>query len=144
MAVRKRGRINWYDFFFRGERYQRSTRVTNLVAAKRIEEAVRTRLALEAVHAADPEPVQLPLFADYVPQFMAWSKAHHRPGTSQLHRNNLLVLSRYFGKQRLDAITPAAIEEFKLARLQERRRGHGWKRPEAERDCVSHVSANRL
>jgi integrase len=68
-----------------------------------------------------------PMFENYVNVFLAWSKVNHRPRTTELHRQNLLVLSRYFSRRRLNEITAGMIEEFKLKRLAEPRRGNGWK-----------------
>ncbi|MGH9406792.1 MAG: tyrosine-type recombinase/integrase [Terriglobia bacterium] len=84
-----------------------------------------------------------PRFADYARTFLVWSEAHHRPATLRLHAHNLATLMPYLGHLRLDKITPGQVEEFKLARLAERRSGHKWRTPIDERPFVSRASVNR-
>jgi integrase len=80
-----------------------------------------------------------PLFKDYVQIFLSWSATNHRPATRELHGYNVNTLMRFFAGQRLDQITPGAIEDFKARRSQEKRRGGGW----VSEETVSGVSVNR-
>lgn len=80
-----------------------------------------------------------PLFEDYTTKFLKWSGTNHRPKTTELHRFNLDTLVRYFRGYRLDEITPGAVEDFKMCRLQEKRRGGGW----SSEKTISGASVNR-
>jgi integrase len=141
MSLYKRGRIYWFHFESGGEHYQESTHVTNRAAAARIEAAKRLEVA--ELRAGIHRPAPTPLLEDYAPKFLAWSKANHRRETTRLHKNNLRVLTEFFRGRKLEEITPAAIEDFKIARLSDRRRGNKWRTPENQRKAVSIVSANR-
>jgi integrase len=87
--------------------------------------------------------VASPLFEEYVPCFLRWSEAVHRPATVRLHTENLKVLVRCFSGLRLEEISRSAVEEFMMARLSETCRGNGWQRPEAERRKVCRSTVNR-
>jgi integrase len=82
---------------------------------------------------------RVPLFEDYSVEFLRWSSINHRPATRELHGYNVDTLMRFFSGQRLDQITPGAIEDFKARRSQEKRRGGGW----ISDETVSGVSVNR-
>ncbi|HXX20928.1 MAG TPA: tyrosine-type recombinase/integrase [Candidatus Acidoferrum sp.] len=69
--------------------------------------------------------------------FLAWSQQQHRPKTYELHGNNCKSLKRYFRGKWLDEITPGMVEDFKLARVREKRWGE-----EKER-AISGVTVNR-
>lgn len=145
MSLGKRGKFYWFDFTFRGQRYQRSTRVTNRVAAQHIEDAARTELVLALEGGQKPEPTTpiYPVFKDLTSDFLTWSESFHRAKTQTLHRNNIRVLIGHLGDFRLNEITSAMIEEFKLSRLHDRCQGKNWKTPENQRKTVSIVSVNR-
>lgn len=64
----------------------------------------------------------VPLLAEYVPKFLAWSKTLHRSVTHKLYRNNCETLVRFLGRKRLDEITRADVEDFMVGRAQESRR----------------------
>jgi integrase len=61
-----------------------------------------------------------PRFDEYAKQFLEWSKQQHRPKTFELHELNCKTLKRFFRGRYLDEITTEMVEDFKLARKQER------------------------
>jgi integrase len=78
-----------------------------------------------------------PRFEEFVPAFLTWSQHQHRPKTYELHANNCKSLKRYFDGKWLDEITPGMVEDFKLARMQEKR----WR--EKDERAISGVTVNR-
>ena len=48
MSVYKRGKVYWYDFWFNGERFQKSTRIRTRRDAEIIESAKKVELAQQA------------------------------------------------------------------------------------------------
>ena len=73
MALVKRGGVWWFDFRFEGRRYQRSTKERNKNKAQGIQSAFRTALANRRVGIIERKPV--PLFAEAMKSFLAWSHA---------------------------------------------------------------------
>ena len=67
MSIYKRGAVYWYDFEFKGERHNRSTRTRNKEVAKQIESAERTRLAKG--EAGIRERVTAPTLKEFAPRF---------------------------------------------------------------------------
>jgi len=135
MAVYRRGRIWWYSFEFEGRRIQESTGLTNRTSALRAEAKRKTDL-LER-RAGFSRRKLPPPFEEFVPAFLTWSQHQHRPKTYELHANNCKSLKRYFDGKWLDEITPGMVEDFKLARVQEKRWGEKDERP------ISGVTVNR-
>jgi integrase len=135
MAVYRRGKIWWYSFEFQGRRIQESTGFKNLKRAKDAEAIRRTDL-LERRAGLTPKKSP-PRFEEFILAFLKWSKQKHRPKTYELHENNCKSLRRYFEGKWLDEITPGMVEDFKLARVQERRWGEKHER------TISVVTVNR-
>jgi integrase len=120
MAVYRRGRIYWYDFWFQGRRIQESTGFTNKKSATDAESVRRTKLLEGKAGLCPQKPA--PRFDDQVKQFLAWSQLHHRPKTHELHQTNCDTLLRFFKTKWLDEITRGLVEDFKHARIGESRR----------------------
>ena len=135
MAVFRRGNIYWYHFQFQGRRIQRSTGFKNETAALRAEAKHRTDLLERRAGFTKLKPA--PKFADFVEQFLRWSEQQHRPKTHELHSGNCKTLKRFFRGKWLDEITRGTVEDFKLARVQERR----WGKKEGR--AISGVTVNR-
>jgi integrase len=135
MAVYRRGKTWWYSFEFEGRRIQESTRLTNRTAALRAE--AKRRADLLDRRAGFTRRKLPPKFEEFVSVFLTWSKQQHRPKTYELHENNCKSLKRYFEGKWLEEVTPGMVEDFKLARVQEKRWG------EAEECAVSGVTVNR-
>lgn len=135
MAIYRRGKIWWYSFEFEGRRIQESSGLTNRTAALRTE--AKRKADLLDRRAGFTRRKLPPKFEEFVSVFLVWSKQQHRPKTYELHDNNCKSLKRYFEGKWLDEITPGMVEDFKLARVQEKRWGE-----EKER-AISGVTVNR-
>jgi integrase len=135
MAVYRRGRIWWYSFEFEGRRIQESSGLTNRTGALRAEAKRKTDLFER--RAGFSRRKLPPRFEEFAPVFLTWSKQQHRPKTYDLHDNNCKSLKRYFDGKWLDEITPGMVEDFKLARMQEKRWG------DKDERAISGVTVNR-
>lgn len=118
--VYKRGSIWWMEFQFEGRRVRQSTGFANKTAALRAE--AKRKADLLDRRAGFTQAKLAPKFDEFVKTFLAWSKQHHKPKTNALHATNCDTLLRYFRTNWLDDITPAMVEDFKSARLREKRR----------------------
>ncbi|HEV2383370.1 MAG TPA: site-specific integrase [Terriglobia bacterium] len=85
----------------------------------------------------------VPHLDEYVPVFLAWSKALHRGSTHKLHEDNCAVLVRLLGRKRLDEITRADVEGFMVARAQESRRNVTRGKVRIIEGTVSNATVNR-
>jgi integrase len=135
MAVFKRGKVYWYHFTFQGRRIQESSGFQNKTAALRAEAKRKADLLDRRVGFAKAKVV--PKFDEFTEQFLEWSKQLHRAKTHELHSGNRDTLRRFFRGKWLDEISRGMVEDFKLARIRERR----WGRKEGI--SVSPVTVNR-
>src|ERR1700751_416597 len=134
MAVFRRGKIYWYHFEFQGRRIQESSGFQNKTAALRAEAKRKMDLLERPAGFTKSKPT--PKFEDFARHFLEWSKQQHRPKTYELHELNYRTLKRFFHGKYLDEITSEMVENFKLARKQERIR---W----AKHRCVTGATVNR-
>jgi integrase len=116
--VYRRGRLFWYSFQFQGRRVQESSGSANKARALQAEAKRRSDLLDRRAGFTKSKPC--PRFDEYVKQFLEWSKQQHRPKTNELHGLNCETLKRFFRGKYLDEITNEMVEDFKLARKQER------------------------
>jgi len=120
VTVYRRGKIWWYRFEFDGRRIQESSHCANKHKAEQMEAKRKTDLAEgRAGISRKPPP---PRFGEAVETFLEWSRTQHRSKTRALHEMNCKTLSRFFGEKRVDQITPEMVEQFRLARLHEKRK----------------------
>lgn len=119
MAVYRRGKIWWYEFRFEGRRIQQSSGFTNKTSALRAES--KRKADLLDRRAGFTQAKLAPKFEEFVKTFLAWSGQQHRPKTYDLHGTNCDTLLRYFRGHWLDDVTSAMVEDFKAARLREKR-----------------------
>ncbi len=120
MSVFKRGGIYLYEFLFEGQRHRGSTRLTNRNAAMRVESISKAALAERRAGLIAPKTI--PLFRDFVVQeFLPWDKKEHEahPRTHQRYKVSSKPLVEFFGSLRLDAISAAEVEQFKMERFDE-------------------------
>jgi integrase len=120
MSVYRRGHVYWYHFEFEGRHIQESSGFSNKTAALRAE-AKRKSDLLERKSGVTPRQPPPKLDA-YIEEFLQWTKQQHRKHTYELHHRNCDTLTRFFRGKWLDRITPGMVEEFKTARLREKRR----------------------
>jgi hypothetical protein len=135
MSLYQRGKTWWYVFEFGGRKIQESSGHQNKAAALRAEARRRTDLLDRRVGFAKPKLP--PKFDEFTKQFLAWSRGQHRPKTYELHACNCHTLRRFFRGKWLDEITQGMVEDFKVARIRERRWG------EQKGSTVSVVTVNR-
>jgi integrase len=113
MSVYKRGDTYWYDLWVEGRRYRGATGRTNKAVALQFEAEKR----LELLHGKTPQKA---LFSAFVKEeFLPWSKAEATPSTHKRYVVSTKPLLRHLGPMRMDWITTADVERFKLKRLEE-------------------------
>jgi integrase len=119
MSVFKRGEFYWYEFWFQGRRYRRSSGVKNQRTAGDIERAFRTALAKGEVGITERRAI--PGFHAAMSDFLKWSEEEHaaHPRTHRRYAVSSLALLKCFGDTPLDMITPEEVEWFKTARAGE-------------------------
>src|SRR6185369_12942102 len=135
MAVFKRGKVYWYHFTFQGRRIQESSGFQNKPAALRAEAKRKADLLDRRVGFTKAKVA--PRFDEFTEQFLEWSKPQHRAKTHELHSGNCDTLRRFFRGKWLDEISQGMVEDFKLARIREKR----WGRQKGI--SVSPVTVNR-
>lgn len=117
MSVYRRGGVYWYDFWFDGQRYRESTGLNNQAGALRAEAIRKAELAEGRVGIIRRKAC--PSFESFVKtEFLPWSENEHQahPNTHKRYIVSSKPLIGFFGKYRLDAITPGLVEKFKLFR----------------------------
>ena len=114
MAVYKRGKIYWYDFWFNGERYQASTKTRNLRTAEQIEAKAKTDLALGLYGLAPLKPA--PSLTKYAERFREFVRTRHKahPETISFYLEKLgrLLEFRALADSRLNRIDEAMIDQY--------------------------------
>src|ERR1019366_4858912 len=117
MAVFKRGGKWWFQFFYRNQRIQQSTRQGSRKVALDIQAARRTALAKGEVGIKSAKPV--PRFDAAIKEFLTWTEENHtdHPQTHRRHIISSVALLRFFKKVPLDMITVQDVEVFKQKRL---------------------------
>ncbi len=114
MAIRKRGRVYWYDFMINLKRYRGSLKKCQTMAEARREEA---RLKV-AIYDGTYRPDAGWTFKRFVQEvYLPWSKVNKRSYQSDSWRSNVLI--SFFGARLLTEITPPVIEQFKSHRKSE-------------------------
>lgn len=119
MSIYKRGGVYWYNFWWRDQHIQRSTKQGNPRVARQMEAAHRTRLAKGEVGIEERGPA--PMFEVFGREFLELVKTERRPKTHRCYRSSFKQMSRYFKGRRLDEITAERITQYKLRRLDEGR-----------------------
>jgi integrase len=108
----------YYDFYFEGRRYQKSTHLKNKTIAHRVECVMKAELAQRRAGILPKK--QIPMFRNFADRFLHTIKVERRSNT---HRNYLSCtrnLEPAFGSKYLDEITPEMIRSFKEARIEQR------------------------
>lgn len=95
---------------------------SSLIGPQRCEQRLSTRQNLLDRRAGLSQKKIAPKFEEYLKEFLAWSKQHHKPKTTALHSTNCDTLKRFFKGHWLDEIDQAAVEQYKSDRIKEDRR----------------------
>ncbi len=117
MSVYKRGDVYSYEFWFRGQRIRESTGLTNKTAAQQAESIRKAGLAEGRAGIAGPMPVVN--FGDFVRnEFLPWAEKQHQthPRTYERYRESTKPLLTSFEKLRLETVSMALVEKFKITR----------------------------
>ncbi len=109
---RKPGGVYWIDYSVNGERKRESTGSSNKKLAeqilhRRLGDVVKGKFDVVNLKKA-------PTLNEFSENFLQWSKSNKRSWTrDQTSLNNLLP---FFGKTRLNAITPYLVEQYRIER----------------------------
>jgi len=127
MALYKRGKTWWMNFWFDGTHIQRSTRCKSKRDAETVERAYYTQLAKAEVGFKPKVPI--PNFKVAVRDFVAWSKVEHasKPNTWIRYETSTVPLIRFFGDVRVDRISSRDVEKYKIWRSAQKQQPRGKK-----------------
>lgn len=84
MAIFKRGKTYYYNFWWEGQHIQRSTKQGNPRIARQMEAAHKTALAKGEAGLFDRKPI--PYFADAIDIFLKWSEQEHQAHPNTFNR----------------------------------------------------------
>lgn len=118
--IYKRGRIYWFNFVYKGERIQKSTRQRNAQVARDAEAAERMRLIKGDFDIERKVPKNCPTLAAFKSEFMEWLRSKKdNARTREFYETcyDRLCQFKELGKAKLDAINEPMIERFKLATI---------------------------
>jgi len=114
MSIYKRGKVYWYQFVFKGQRIQRSTKQGNKNVARQMEAAHRTALAKGEVGIFERKPA--PILKDFITKFMDFVKVRsaEKPRTIEFYAQQSARLLDFepLASAKLDGIDEALIERF--------------------------------
>jgi integrase len=115
MALFKRGNFWYYDFWFEGIRYQKSTKLSDKREAEKAENAVKTDLARRKFTL----PSKSLRFRELCEKYAEFAKTNgkHSYVTEKYHISNHLV--PHFGEILVHAINMDTCEKYKRKRLRE-------------------------
>lgn len=127
MALYKRGKIWWMNFWFDGRHVQKSTRCKNKRDAETVEHAYYTQLAKGEV--GIETRTKSPGFKEAVKDFIKWSKVEHasKPNTYIRYEISTKPLLKHFGDIRIDRITVKEVENYKAWRSRQHAQLRGVK-----------------
>jgi integrase len=118
MALFKRGKVWWYNFWWDGEHIQASTHQTNKRVAQQMESAHKTRLAKGEVGIVERKPA--PTLKAFAPRFTEAIEVRcaEKPLTVSFYKSKLDRLLEYepLASAKLDKIDEALIERYVQAR----------------------------
>ena len=112
MGVYLRRKSYYIDFYYEGKRYtERVGKVGKSVAEEKLDikrsEVIRGEWK--------PKVIRVP-FEKFKEQYLEYSRANKRPGSSLRDQVSLKVLSAFFGSRTLSEINPLLIERYKQER----------------------------
>src|SRR5689334_4872762 len=120
MAIFKRGKTYYYNFWWEGQHIQRTTKQGNPRVARQMEAAHKTALAKGEAGLFERKPI--PYFSNAMEAFLKWSEHEHKahPNTYSRYVVSSKTLLKYFKDKRLDQITPEDVESYKTWRAQQK------------------------
>jgi len=115
MAVFKKGK-NWYiDYYFKGKRKRKKIGPSRKLAEQVLRDVQAKIVRREFLGILEEKRI---LFEDYAREYLDYSKANKAPLTFRRDRLSVDYLTRAFQGEYLFEITPRMIEEYKAVRLQ--------------------------
>jgi integrase len=117
MSVYKRGGVWWFNFVFRGEHVQASTKQNNRRVAEQMEAARKTQLAKGEVGIQDRKPA--PTLKEFAPEFerAVETQCAGKPRTIEFYKSRVRQLcDSALANQRLDKVDEDAIEKYRQSR----------------------------
>lgn len=118
---RKDGTIIWYwKFRWRRKSYQGYIGPVSRTTAKRVERQKKVEIA-EGQYRPPTSDVEAPTLDVFSPRFLAWYETDRRPRSALRYEQRLRChLRPYLGHLRLDRLTTATVDAYRVARRGER------------------------
>jgi integrase len=116
-VIYKRGKVYWYEFWFKGKRIQKSTMQGNAVKARDAASAARTRLVNGVNGIERQEPKIVPTLEEFKTTFMEWVRSEKSNVGTQIFYETCfdrLIEFSPMSKLTLSEIDEPIIERFKL------------------------------
>jgi len=116
MALYKRGKTWWMNFWFDGIHVQKTTKCKNKRDAETVERAYQTQLAKGEV-GIEPKK-KIPTFRQAVKDYLAFLNVEHsqKPSTYKRYKHDSTVMLQYFGDTPVNRISLEMVEKFKIWR----------------------------
>ena len=110
MAIYKRGKVWYVDFYYRGRRIRKSLGVVSKRLAEQIEADLKAKIAKgEFLGVFEEKPV---LFEDAVKIYLGYSKTHKSPSTYDREISRFRIILPHFQGKYLHEIIPKDIEAY--------------------------------
>jgi len=132
MGVYLRGKSYYIDFYYEGKRY---TEKVGPVSKSVAEEKLDIKRSEVIRGEWKPKAVKI-LFDKFKEQYLEFSLANKRPGTSKRDTVSLKPLQHFFGSKLLSEINPFMIERYKQKRMEE---GVSVRTINIELACLRHM-----
>lgn len=123
MSVYPRGKAWWYDFRFRGVRYQERTAATTRDVALQAEALRKSELT--STRLVPRQRLRSVRFSEFAyGDFDRWCAVELRdpPSTYARYMRSIKALCAFFGDRTLDALDAGAVEQYKICRSQQQRK----------------------
>ena len=115
MSTYKRGGVWWYNFWWEGQHIQRATKVRSRTQALKMQAIHRAQLALGKYGLGSKREV--PKFAEFAARYLDYSRTNKSAyAVERYYIPN--TLTPFFGKCRLNELTPLTVEKYKQRRLE--------------------------
>src|SRR5262245_37454309 len=116
MSVVKRGKIYWYDFWYRGERYQGSIGPVSKTVAREIETLKKAEVAEGRYKPPSKKPS--PRLDEFIEDYFAFYRTNRKPRSVKRHEVSWHAVRPVLGAKRLDEIVPLDLERYRRQRKQ--------------------------
>ncbi len=116
--LRKRGKVWYFEFMYKGRRYYERIGAVNKTVAKEIANEIRSQIIRGEYI---PQRERSVTFREAAQRYMEWyrAKTGARESTVKTHEYRVNILVEYFGKYQLHSITYFTVEHYKKKRLED-------------------------